>query len=155
MTNTGRTETPRRGRNALTCIVHNTRQSKSVDSSMIAMTRATIITLVSVLCFVSTEASGQSSMGSHEEFVCNSGTERKIVAIYNFPEVEGARPVRSACRVDYTKDRKTRTLWRSSSDHAFCTRKALALVTKLIQDNYTCAPSSVGDGSTRDDEQSR
>jgi hypothetical protein len=109
------------------------------------MTRPITVRLISILCVGFAGASGgQTPMESHEEFVCTSGSVRKIVGIYNHTALNGERSSRGACRVDYTKDGKTRTLWSSSSDHAYCTSKALSLVTKLIQGNYTCKPESVG-----------
>jgi hypothetical protein len=111
----------------------------------IAMTRATTLRLFSILCVSFARASaGQEPTESHEEFVCSSGAVRKIVGIYNHASLNGSRSARGACRVEYTSNGKTRTLWSSSSDHAYCTTKALALVTKLIQGNYTCKPESVG-----------
>jgi hypothetical protein len=88
-------------------------------------------------------------MESHEEFVCNSGPIRKVISIYNRTASNGAQ-ARGACRVDYTNNGKTRTLWSSTSDHAFCTKKALSLVTKLIQGNYSCKPESVGTPKSTD-----
>jgi hypothetical protein len=82
-------------------------------------------------------------MESHEKFVCTSGSIKKIISIYNISGVRGAHE-RGACRVDYTDGRRTRTLWSSNSERAFCTTKALSLVTKLIQGNYSCKPESVG-----------
>jgi hypothetical protein len=108
------------------------------------MTRANTVRLISFFCFGFAGASvGQTPMESHEEFVCTSGPERKIVSIYNHTAVNGEH-ARGACRVDYTTAGKTRTLWSSTSDHAYCTRKALSLVTRLIQGKYTCKPESVG-----------
>jgi hypothetical protein len=81
-------------------------------------------------------------MESHEKFVCTSGSIRKVISIYNIGAADGAHE-RGACRVDYTQNGRTRTLWSSNSERAFCTKKALSLVTKLIQGNYSCKPESV------------
>jgi hypothetical protein len=102
------------------------------------------VRLISILCLSLVDTSrGQASMESHEKFVCTSGSTKKIVSIYNISAVGGTRE-RGACRVDYTDGGRTRTLWSSNSEHAFCTTKALSLVTKLIQGNYSCKPESVG-----------
>ena len=107
------------------------------------MRRANKVRLISIICLVMAGASsGQAPMESHEKFVCTSGPVRKVVSIYNHPALNGDHR-RSACRVDYTKDGKTKTLWSSNSDHTYCTTKALSLVTKLIQGNYSCKPESV------------
>jgi hypothetical protein len=107
------------------------------------MKRANTIRLISNLCFSFAGASsGQATLESHEQFVCTSGPARKIVSIYNQAAQNGAHG-KGVCRVDYTKDGKTKTLWSSNSDHAYCTTKALSLVTRLIQGNYSCKPESV------------
>jgi hypothetical protein len=104
--------------------------------------------MISIFCLSLAGASGgQALMESHEEFVCTSGPIRKVIGIYNRSASNGAQ-ARGACRVDYTVNGKTRTLWSSISDHAFCTKKALSLVTKLIQGDYSCKPESVGMPST-------
>ena len=46
---------------------------------------------------------------------------------------------RGSCRVDYTKDRVTKTLWSSSTGHAYCLKKATAFVTKLAESHYSCS----------------
>ena len=108
------------------------------------MARTITLRLISILCVGFAGASGgQTPVESHEEFVCTSGPVRKIVGIYSHSAPNGERSARAACRVDYTKEGHTRTLWSSSSDNAYCTTKALALVTRLIQGNYTCKPASV------------
>jgi hypothetical protein len=89
-------------------------------------------------------------MESHEKFVCTSGSFKKVISIYNLSGARGAHE-RGACRVDYTDGGRTRTLWSSNSEHAFCTTKALSLVTKLIQGNYSCKPESVGVPKATDD----
>jgi hypothetical protein len=102
------------------------------------------ILLISILCLSLVDISwGQDLMESHEKFVCTSGPIKKIISIYNISGASGPHE-RGACRVDYTDGRRTRTLWSSNSERAFCTTKALSLVTKLIQGNYSCKPESVG-----------
>lgn len=99
---------------------------------------------ISILCLSLVNMSwGQDLMESHEKFVCTSGSIKKIISIYNISGIHGPHE-RGACRVDYNDGRRTRTLWSSNSERAFCTTKALSLVTKLIQGNYSCKPESVG-----------
>jgi hypothetical protein len=85
----------------------------------------------------------QAAQESHEEFVCTSGSERKVVSIYRGAAASDKRVAR-ACRVDYTRNGKTDTLWTSTSNRSYCTAKALALVTKFVESNYSCKPEAVG-----------
>jgi hypothetical protein len=95
--------------------------------------------LLSILCMGFAGATpGQAPAETREEFVCTSGPISRIISI----SANGGD--RAICRVDYTKGGKTKTLWSASSNRAYCTKKALSLVTKLIQDNYSCKPESVG-----------
>jgi hypothetical protein len=80
---------------------------------------------------------------AHEEFVCTSGQDTRLVSLYSRPASKVNR-VPGACRVDYTRAGKTTTLWSSTTDNAYCTSKALSLVTKLVQGNYSCKPEAVG-----------
>jgi len=82
------------------------------------------------------------SMEPHEKFVCTFGAATRLVSIYSQTASSGQHE-RGPCRVDYTKDGKTNTLWSSTSDQTYCTKKALALVTHLIQGNFACKPQSV------------
>ena len=78
---------------------------------------------------------------SHEEIICKSGGSKRVVRIYVRPPSKGGREPGS-CHVDYTRDGKTTTLWTSRTNHAFCTAKALSLVTRLVEDKYTCKPEA-------------
>jgi hypothetical protein len=49
-----------------------------------------------------------------------------------------------ACRVDYTRNGRTTTLWSSKTGYAYCVAKAATLVTKLAEGHYSCKPQSVG-----------
>ena len=75
----------------------------------------------------------------HEQFICTSGPVKRVVRIFNR---NGAKE-RRGCRVDYTKDGKTKTVWSSNSDYAYCVAKAVSLVTKLGQGNFSCKPEAV------------
>ena len=96
--------------------------------------------LISIVCIGFAGATvGQAPTEAREEFVCTSGPISRVISISS---ANGGD--RAICRVDYTKDGTTKTLWSSRSNRAYCTKKALSLVTKLIQDNYSCKPESVG-----------
>jgi hypothetical protein len=43
-----------------------------------------------------------------------------------------------ACRVDYTKDGVTKTMWSAKTGRAYCTKRATTLVTKLAESHYSC-----------------
>ena len=95
-----------------------------------------------VLCLVIASASsGQALIEAHEEFLCTSGAATRIVSIYKRES--------GACRVDYTKDGKTNTLWMSKADYAYCTAKALSLVTHLVEAKYSCTPKTVEQPESR------
>jgi hypothetical protein len=74
-----------------------------------------------------------STIESQEQFTCLlPGTaERRRVGIYR-----AAGPQR--CRVDYTRDGKTRSLWSSGHGYQFCVRKALQIVGLLQGVNFKC-----------------
>jgi hypothetical protein len=98
--------------------------------------------IVGILCVAAANpSSGQTAMEAHERFLCTFGSSQRLVSIFIRPT--GAKQDAAACRVDYTKDGKTETLWVSQSDRAFCTAKAIGLVTKLGEGNYSCKPEAV------------
>jgi len=101
------------------------------------------VRLVSMLCLAAAGASsGQSRPQSHQEFICTSGPVRRVVSIFNSPASDGGR-VSGGCRVDYTKNGETRTVWASKSGYGYCAAKAIALVTRLAKGNYSCKPVTV------------
>jgi hypothetical protein len=77
---------------------------------------------------------------SDEEFICTFGSDKKMVSVV---KPDAAREPKS-CRVDYTRNGKTTTLWSSNTGYAYCVAKAASLVTKLTQGHYSCKPRSVG-----------
>jgi hypothetical protein len=83
-------------------------------------------------------ASTQAQVESHQKFVCASGPVKRVVAIFH----DGKRQS-SGCRVDYTKDGETKTVWTSKNDYAYCVAKAVSLVTKLTEGNFSCKPETV------------
>jgi hypothetical protein len=108
------------------------------------------VQLIGIAC-ISLAGAGraQPPLEAHEEFLCTSGQDKRVVSLYSRPAARGNR-VPGACRVDYTRAGKTTTLWSSTTDNAYCTSKALSLVTKLVQGNYTCKPEAVGQGDSGD-----
>jgi hypothetical protein len=77
---------------------------------------------------------------SNEQFICTFGADRRLVSIV---KTDAAHEPKS-CRVDYTRNGKTTTVWSSKTGYAYCVTKAAALVTKLAVDHYSCKPQSVG-----------
>jgi hypothetical protein len=78
---------------------------------------------------------------SQEEFLCSFGTDKRVVSLI---KVDAARDPK-ACRVDYTRNGHTTTVWSSTTGYAYCVAKAASLVTKLAEGHYSCKPQSVGD----------
>ena len=78
-----------------------------------------------------------------EQFTCllSGTTDRRLIGIYR-----PARPQR--CRVDYTRDGKTRSLWSSGHDYQFCLRKALEVVRLLEGINFKCSLHSEEDAGS-------
>jgi hypothetical protein len=77
---------------------------------------------------------------SDEEFICAFGSDKRIVSVV---KTDAAREPK-ACRVDYTRNGRTTTLWSSKTGYAYCVAKAASLVTKLAESHYSCKPQSVG-----------
>jgi hypothetical protein len=74
---------------------------------------------------------------AQEQFICHlPGTSDRRIGIYRPP----GGPQR--CRVDYTRDGKTRSLWSSRHDYKFCVRKALEIVGLLEGVNFKCSPQT-------------
>ena len=77
---------------------------------------------------------------SKEEFICTFGAEIRIVSV---AKTDAEREPK-ACRVDYTRNGRTTTLWSSKTGYAYCVAKAASLVTKLTEGHFSCKPQSVG-----------
>lgn len=76
---------------------------------------------------------------AQEQFTCRlSGTSDRRIGIYRPP----GGPQR--CRVDYTRNGRTRSLWSAAHDYKFCVRKALEIVGLLEQANFKCNPQTTG-----------
>ena len=106
------------------------------DSFMIFTSR---VRLIWIFCLAAASASAQAQMESHEKFVCVSGPDKRVVAIFK----DNGKRESGGCRVDYTKDGETKTVWSSKSDYAYCVSKAVSLVTKLAEGNFSCKPETV------------
>lgn len=80
---------------------------------------------------------------AQEQFICHfPGTAERRVGIFRLGD--GQR-----CRVDYTRDGRTRSLWNSGHDYQFCVRKALDIIGLLQSVNFKCTPeANDGSGST-------
>jgi hypothetical protein len=92
-----------------------------------------------VLSFV-TPSIATAQARSDEEFICTFGSDKRMVSVV---KTDAAREPK-ACRVDYTRNGKTTTLWSSKTGYAYCVAKAASLVTKLAEGHYSCKPQSVG-----------
>jgi hypothetical protein len=92
-----------------------------------------------LLSFVMTPIANAQTQ-SHEEFICTFGSDRRVVSLV---KADATREPKS-CRVDYTRNGETKTVWSSKTGYAYCVAKAALLVTKLAEDHYSCKPRSVG-----------
>ena len=95
--------------------------------------------LVSLIClaFVMTSVA---QAQSKEEFICTFGSDNRMVSVVKTDAAHQPK----ACRVDYTRNGRTTTLWSSKTGYAYCVAKAASLVTKLAEGRYSCKPQSVG-----------
>ena len=94
-------------------------------------------TAISVLWTCGAWAQPEPTALAQEQFICHfPGASDRLIGIYRPP----ADPKR--CRVDYTRDGKTRSLWNSGHDYQFCVRKALEIVGLLEGVNFKCSPHS-------------
>lgn len=74
---------------------------------------------------------------AQEQFICTlPGSSDRLIGIYRAPD----GPQR--CRVDYTRDGKTRSLWSAGHDYSYCVRKALEIVGLLEQVRFKCSPQT-------------
>jgi hypothetical protein len=104
------------------------------------MKHANWVRLIWIFCLVTAGASSvQAQMEAHEKFVCTSGPVKRVVTIFD----DNGKRASGGCRVDYTKDGETKTVWTSKNDYAYCVAKALSLVTKLAEGNFSCKPETV------------
>jgi hypothetical protein len=92
--------------------------------------------LVACLCFGLVTANSKAQSRSHQDFICSQGPSKRIVSIISFGPSD--RQPRGACRVDYTKDGVTRTIWSSETGPSYCAKQATGLVTQLVEAHYSC-----------------
>jgi len=85
---------------------------------------------------------GRAQTEPHQDFICISSSSRRVVSIYNLDATD-AHHSRGGCRVVYTRDRESRTVYASSTGRAYCAAKAALLVTKLAGGNYSCHAATV------------
>ncbi len=82
---------------------------------------------------------GRAGPQAAEQFTCTSGSSTRLISIYRAAD-DGDL---GRCRVDYTKDGSTKTVWSANRDYAYCVKRALRLVTRLSSSNYSCTPATV------------
>lgn len=85
------------------------------------------------------QQSSEPQAPSHERFICTFGAAERLIDIYRL----GHGPQAGRCRVEYTKNGMTRSLWSSNSDYAYCVKQAVGLVTKLSKGHFSCKPRTV------------
>ncbi len=95
------------------------------------------IRITVLLCMAAVAADAVWAQTPREDFICSSGATHNVISVYNGEVYDGERRS-GACWVDYTKYGETKTLWSSKNDPAYCTAKAAALITKLVQGNFSC-----------------
>jgi hypothetical protein len=107
-----------------------------------ALPRAMILPALWAVGTAAQSASPATGAVPQEQFTCRlAGTsDHREIGIYR----PGA-PQR--CRVDYTRDGNTRSLWSSGHDYRFCVSKALEIVRLLEGVNFTCALHTGATGS--------
>jgi hypothetical protein len=80
---------------------------------------------------------GQEATVAQEQFICSlPGASDRLIGIYR--AANGSQ----RCRVDYTREGKTRSLWSAGHDYAYCVRKALEIVGLLEQVRFKCSPQT-------------
>jgi len=97
--------------------------------------------LAGCLCFGLVTVNSKAQSQSHQDFVCSSGSVKRIVSIISLGPSD--RQPRGTCRVDYTKDGATKTMWSSATGFAYCAKQATGLVTKLVEAHYSCRLETV------------
>jgi hypothetical protein len=99
---------------------------------------AAIAVLGMAVAQAKTPANGRKdSTVAQEQFICTlPGASDRLIGIYRAPDGP------QSCRVDYTRDGKTRSLWSAGHDYAYCVRKALEIVNLLEQARYKCSPET-------------
>ena len=108
------------------------------------------VRLICISCLATAGVtSAQAQIQPHEEFICTSGPVKRVVSIVRRNASSDTREL-GGCRVDYTKDGSTRTVWTSQKDYAYCVAKAISLVTRLVEGNFSCKPQTTDQPSESD-----
>jgi hypothetical protein len=82
---------------------------------------------------------GRAGPQAAEQFTCRSPSSTRLISIYRAADDADL----GRCRVDYTKDGSTKTVWSANRNYAYCVKQALRLVTRLSSSNYSCTPSTL------------
>lgn len=117
--------------------------AKSKIESLLAISVASALSAVWTAGAWAQTASPGPRAKPQEQFSCllSETSDRREIGIYR-----PARPQR--CRVDYTRDGKTRSLWSSGHDYEFCVRKALEVIRLLEGINFKCSLHSETDAGS-------
>lgn len=100
------------------------------------MTFWRLSTLSLGFCLGLAAANGEAQSQFRQDFICSSGASTRTVSLISVGSSD--RRQRGACRVDYTKDGITRTVYSSGTSHAYCAKQVTVLVTKLAEAHYAC-----------------
>ena len=92
---------------------------------------------LAALCVVAVCARAQPE--PHEEFTCTSGAVTRLISIFNLSAPQG-QP--GACRVRLHQGWENQYSVVSEERYPYCVQKALSLVTKLTESNYSCRPEA-------------
>ncbi|HTV80701.1 MAG TPA: hypothetical protein VMF03_20790 [Steroidobacteraceae bacterium] len=78
-----------------------------------------------------------------EQFTCQrpGTTDHREIGIFR---AAGSQ----RCRVDYTRDGRTQSLWSAGHDYRFCVRKAVEIVGLLENVHFKCTPHTAGTQSS-------
>jgi len=80
---------------------------------------------------------GKDAALPQEEFICTlPGAADRLIGIYRAPDGS------ARCRVDYTREGRTRSLWSAGHDYAYCVRKAVEIVGLLERVRFKCSPQT-------------
>jgi hypothetical protein len=119
-------------------LMHVVAESLRTNSESVFMKFAKRIRLLWIFGLAAASASsGQVQTELHEDFICTSGAVKRVVSVFNRNGDNDKRKL-GGCRVDYTKDGKTKTVWSSTTERGYCAAKAASLVTNLVKGNFSC-----------------
>jgi len=90
------------------------------------------------LCSAVSVARADDEWSARERFICRSSTEVREIKTYVSAAPQGNAPGGLECRVDYTKNGTTQTLWSSRTSRNYCDGKASQLAARLRSGNFSC-----------------